>query len=49
MQDGVNGTTNPADGAITGVGDMAHDSGRASQGTEVTRYPVASTINILGS
>lgn len=35
-QDGVNGTTNPGDGTITGVGDMAHDSGRASQGTEVT-------------
>ena len=34
-QDGVNGTTNPADGTITGAGDLAHDSGRASQGTEV--------------
>jgi hypothetical protein len=33
-QDGVNGTTNP-DGTITGMQDVAHDSGRASQGTEV--------------
>ena len=46
-QDGVNGTTNPADGTITGVGDMAHDSGRASQGTEVTRTlrtPLSSVV-----
>jgi len=33
-QDGVNGTTNP-DGTITGMQEVAHDSGRASQGTEV--------------
>ncbi len=35
LTDGVNGTTNAADGTITGINDMAHDSGRASQGTEV--------------
>ena len=36
--DGVNGTTNNADGTITGINDMAHDSGRASQGTEVNIF-----------